>query len=54
VRPFYAFVRAWHADDFGNLVYRGSERNFSPIMATAARCTIVETRHEYPRLWLSA
>jgi 3-oxoacid CoA-transferase A subunit len=39
----YAFVRAWRADAFGNLVFRGSERNFNPIMATAARCTIVET-----------
>ncbi len=33
----YAFVRAWHADEFGNLYYKGSERNFNPIMATAAR-----------------
>jgi 3-oxoadipate CoA-transferase alpha subunit len=39
----YAFVRAWHADEFGNLCYRGSERNFNPLMATAARTTIVET-----------
>ena len=39
----YAFVRAWHADEFGNLVFRRTERNFNPLMAAAARCTIVET-----------
>ena len=44
----YAFVRAWHADAFGNLVFRGSERNFNPIMAMAARCTIVETEEILP------
>ncbi|MBI4232933.1 MAG: CoA transferase subunit A [Chloroflexi bacterium] len=38
----YAFVRAWKADTFGNLVFRLSQRNFNPIMAMAARCTIVE------------
>ncbi|HEX5370806.1 MAG TPA: CoA transferase subunit A [Dehalococcoidia bacterium] len=44
----YAFVRAWHADEFGNLQFRGSERNFNPIMATAARTTIVETEQIGP------
>jgi len=44
----YAFVRARRADDFGNLVYQGSERNFNPLMATAARCTIVETEQILP------
>jgi 3-oxoacid CoA-transferase A subunit len=44
----YAFVRAWHADEFGNLVYRGSERNFNPLMATAARVTIAETEDILP------
>ena len=38
----YAFVRADRADPLGNLVYRGSSRNFNPIMATAARVTIAE------------
>lgn len=38
----YAFVRAWKADTFGNLVFRRAQRNFNPIMATAARCTIAE------------
>ena len=38
----YAFLRAWKADTFGNLVFRRSQRNYNPIMATAARCSIVE------------
>ncbi len=38
----YAFVRAWKADTFGNLVFRRAQRNFNPIMAMAARCTIAE------------
>jgi 3-oxoacid CoA-transferase A subunit len=38
----YAFVRAFKADLMGNLVYRGTQRQFNPIMATAARITIAE------------
>lgn len=38
----YAFVRAWRADCWGNLQYRLSQRNFNPIMAMAAKVTIVE------------
>lgn len=38
----YAFVRAWKADEAGNLVFRLTARNFNPIMAMAARQTIVE------------
>jgi len=38
----YAFLRAWKSDSFGNLVFRLAQRNFNPLMATAARCTIVE------------
>lgn len=38
----YAFVRAYKADRMGNLVYRGTARQFNPIMATAARITIAE------------
>jgi len=38
----YALLRAWKADHFGNLIYRRSARNFNPIMAMAATCTIVE------------
>lgn len=38
----YAFLRAWKADTFGNLIFRRAQRNYNPIMATAARTTIVE------------
>jgi 3-oxoacid CoA-transferase subunit A len=38
----YALIRAQRADRMGNLVYRKAARNFNPIMATAAKTTIVE------------
>jgi len=38
----FAFVKAWRGDRAGNLVYRKTARNFNPVMATAARRTIVE------------
>ena len=38
----FAFVRAWKADRMGNLIYRGSTRNFNTMMAAAARVTIAE------------
>ncbi|MDM8000726.1 MAG: 3-oxoacid CoA-transferase subunit A [Dehalococcoidia bacterium] len=42
LRADYAFVRAFKADVMGNLVYRGTQRQFNPIMATAAKTTIAE------------
>jgi 3-oxoacid CoA-transferase subunit A len=41
----FAFIRAWKGDKWGNLVYRKTARNFSPMMATAARVTIAEVEH---------
>ncbi|WP_342602766.1 CoA transferase subunit A [Peribacillus sp. FSL E2-0159] len=38
----FAFVKAWKADHFGNLVYRKTARNFNPVVATAGKVTIVE------------
>lgn len=38
----FALIKAFKADRLGNLVYRKTARNFNPIMATAARCTIAE------------
>jgi 3-oxoadipate CoA-transferase alpha subunit len=38
----YALIRAHQADRIGNLVYRKAARNFNPIMAQAAKTTIVE------------
>jgi len=40
-----ALIEAWRADRFGNLTYRESARNFNPVMAMAARLTIVQTQH---------
>lgn len=37
-----ALISALRADRWGNLVYRGTARNFGPIMATAARTTVVQ------------
>jgi 3-oxoacid CoA-transferase A subunit len=42
----YAFIRATRADAFGNLQYAGSQRNFCPVMAMAARVTVVEVEEE--------
>jgi 3-oxoadipate CoA-transferase alpha subunit len=44
----YALIRADRADRWGNLVYRKTARNFGPIMASAAKCTIVEVREVVP------
>ena len=38
----FAFVKAWKADPFGNLVYRKTARNFNPVVATAGKITIAE------------
>ena len=38
----FALIKAHKADTFGNLVYRGTGRSFNPIMAMAAKITIVE------------
>jgi 3-oxoacid CoA-transferase subunit A len=41
----FCLVRAWKADAFGNLVFRKTARNFSPMMCTAAQVTIIEAEH---------
>ncbi len=41
----FAIVRAWKADTWGNLVFRKTARNFSPLMCMAAKTTIVEAEH---------
>src|SRR4051794_26722662 len=38
----FAFIKAWKADKWGNLLFRKTARNFNPMMATAAKVTIVE------------
>lgn len=44
----FAIVRAWKADAWGNLIFRKTARNFSPLMCMAAKVTIVEAEHIVP------
>jgi 3-oxoadipate CoA-transferase, alpha subunit len=44
----YALIKADRADRWGNLVYRKTARNFGPVMASAARCTIAEVHEIVP------
>jgi 3-oxoacid CoA-transferase subunit A len=41
----FALVKAWKGDNWGNLVYRKTARNFNPMMATAGKVTIAEVEH---------
>ena len=43
-----ALIRADRGDRWGNLVYRMAARNFGPLMAMAARCTIAQVREVVP------
>ena len=42
IKADYALIKADKGDRWGNLVYHGTGRNFGPIMATAARCSIAQ------------
>ena len=44
----YAFIKAEKGDRWGNLVYRKAARNFCPIIARAAKCTIAQVRDIVP------
>ena len=44
----FALIRALKADPLGNLIYRKAARNFNPVMATAAKVTIVEVNEIVP------
>ena len=44
IRGDVALVGAHRADRMGNLVYRKTARNFGPIMAAAAKCSVVQVR----------
>ena len=45
LRADYALLRAHQADTMGNLAYRGTQRGWNPVMATAARISIAEVDH---------
>jgi len=38
----FAFVKAWKGDTSGNLIFKGTARNFNPMMAMAGKITIAE------------
>ncbi len=38
----FAFVKAWKGDKSGNLIFKGTARNFNPMMAMAGKITVVE------------
>ena len=38
----FAIVKAWKGDRNGNLIYKGTARNFNPVMAMAGKITIAE------------
>ena len=44
----FAIVKAWKGDTQGNLVFKGTARNFSPMMAMAGKITIAEVEHLVP------
>ena len=44
----FAFVKAWRGDTAGNLIYRGTARNFNPLMAMAGKITVAEVEELVP------
>jgi len=44
----FAFVKAWKGDAAGNLVFKGSARNFNPNMCGAAKITVAEVEELVP------
>lgn len=44
----YALVKAWKGDTAGNLIFKGTARNFNPMMAMAGKITIAEVEELVP------
>ena len=44
----FAIVKAWKGDTAGNLIYKGTARNFNPLMAMAGQITIAEVEELVP------
>jgi 3-oxoacid CoA-transferase subunit A len=44
----FAFVKAWKGDTAGNLIYKGTARNFNPLIAMAAKITVAEVEELVP------
>lgn len=44
----FAIVKAWKGDEAGNLIFKGTARNFNPCMCGAAKVTIAEVEELLP------
>jgi len=44
----FALVKAWKGDEAGNLIFRGTARNFNPLMCGAATITVAEVEELLP------
>mgnify|MGYP001020383274 FL=1 len=44
----FALVKAWKGDEAGNLIFKGTARNFNPMMAMAGRTTVAEVEELVP------
>ena len=44
----FAFVKAWKGDEAGNLIFKGTARNFNPTMCGAATITVAEVEELVP------
>ncbi|MBC7488030.1 MAG: CoA transferase subunit A [Cytophagaceae bacterium] len=48
LRADFSIVKAWKGDTAGNLIFKGTARNFNPMMATAGHVTIAEVEELVP------
>lgn len=48
LRADFAFIKAWKGDTAGNLIYKGTARNFNPMMAMAGKITVAEVEQLVP------
>ncbi|MGY8949644.1 MAG: CoA transferase subunit A [Flavobacteriales bacterium] len=44
----FSIVKAWKGDEAGNLIFKGTARNFNPNMCGAAKVTVAEVEELYP------
>lgn len=44
----FSFVKAWKGDTAGNLIFKGTARNFNPLMAMAGKITVAEVEELVP------
>ena len=48
LRADFSFVKAWKGDQAGNLIFKGTARNFNPSMCGAAKITVAEVEELLP------